>query len=423
MLSVFKNINFKDSVSSITPCDVLLFCHDADRGVTLDQLPYSPLMDSLGDELKARGYCCQSVSLPWSKLTGSLAHNHPIAFNRRYFWALLQNKFLKQPGQRPLVSLYEKILTLARPKLVITIGCENALCEAAHRLKVFHVELLHGIGYAKIRWGWDAKDPLHLPQGILSLDAVSTQAFSALQAKGVEVKEIPHPFLRRFQSDNVHSLPNEWLPNETKHKSYKKEILISLQWGYFGDHGESDFYSGVLKNGLFYDELENLIQKTEHEVFWRFRFHPVQLRQPAKYQKLFDFMDHFVQKHGNCDWRESSHLPLPSLLRHCSGHITMNSMTSYEAAYFGLPTLALCPTVRAGGHFESFFNDLVETGYLTKQVFDEQAVAEWIDQVEKKPPKLNNLGADDAFDDAVDWLLSRSGLIQMGKTRHVAASV
>ncbi len=101
----------------------------------------------------------------------------------------------------------------------------------------------------------------------------------------------------------------------------------------------------------------------------------------------------------------------------------MNSMSSYESAYFGVPTLALCPTVRAGGHFESFFNDLVETGYLTKQAFDEQAVAEWIDQVEKKPPMLSNLGANDAFDDAVDWLLSRSGLIQMGKTRHAAVPV
>ena len=69
MLSVFKNINFKDSVSSITPCDVLLFCHDADRGVTLNQLPYSPLMDSLGDELKAEDivasqYLCLGPSSP-----------------------------------------------------------------------------------------------------------------------------------------------------------------------------------------------------------------------------------------------------------------------------------------------------------------------------------------------------------------------
>lgn len=422
MLSVFKNINFKDSVSSITPCDVLLFCHDADRGVTLNQLPYSPLMDSLGDELTARGYRCQSISLPWSKLIGSLAHNQPIAFNRSYLWALLQNKFSKLPGQGSLVNLYAKILILARPKLVLTIGCENALCEAAHHLKVFHVELLHGIGYAKIRWGWDSKDPVHLPHGILSLDTVSTQTFSALQSKGVEVKEIPHPFLRRFQEDKVQFLPNEWLPNHSKRKSYKKEILISLQWGYFGDHGESDFYSGVLKNGLFYDEMESLIKKTEHQIFWRFRFHPVQLRQPVKYQKLFDFMEHFVQRHSNCDWKESTHLPLPSLLRHCAGHITMNSMSSYEAAYFGVPTLALCPTVQAGGHFELFFNDLVENGYLSKQAFDEQSVSQWIDQVEKMPPLLTNLGKDDAFDDALNWLLSKSGLIQTSISTGAFAS-
>ena len=422
MLTLFKNINLKDSVSSITACDVLMFCHDADRGVTLSQLPYSPLMDSLGDELRARGYHCQSISLPWSRLTGSLAYNRPIAFNRRYFWALLQNKISKQPGQRPLVSLYEKILTLARPKLIITIGCENALCEAAQHLGIYHVELLHGIGYAKIRWGWDAKDPLHLPRGVLSLDAVSTQTFSALEPKGLEVKDIPHPFLRRFQENNFRSLPNEWLPIERKGKIYKKEILISLQWGYFGDHGESNFYSGVLKNGLFYDEIESLIKKTEHEIFWRFRFHPVQLRQPAKYKKLFDFMDLFVQKHENCDWKESTHLPLPSLLRQCAGHITMNSMSSYEAAYFGVPTLALCPTLQPGGQFELFFNDLVENGYLSKQAFDEFAISQWLDRVEKKPPLLTNLGADDAFDDALNWLLSKSGLIQTFNTTVATAS-
>ena len=129
-------------------------------------------------------------------------------------------------------------------------------------------------------------------------------------------------------------------------------------------------------------------------------------------------MDDFVQKHDNCDWKESTELPLPSLLLHCTGHITMNSMLSYEAAYFGVPSLALCPSILLGGHFELSLNDLVDAGYLTKQAFDEQAVAEWIDQVEKKPPMLSNLGADDAFDDALDWLLSRSSLIQMGKTRH-----
>ena len=227
MLSIFKNINFKDSVSSITPCDVLLFCHDADRGVTLNQLPYSPLMDSLGDELKARGYRCQSVSLPWSKLTGSLAHNHPIAYNRSYFWALLQNKLSKQPGQQSLVSLYEKILTLARPKLVLTIGCENALCEAAHRLDIFHVELLHGIGYATITWGWEHKDPKHLPAGILSLDATSTKTFSALTSKGLEINEIPHPFLRRFHGSHNIELPKEWLPASKKKTTGQLFLLQS----------------------------------------------------------------------------------------------------------------------------------------------------------------------------------------------------
>ena len=42
-----KTVNFKDTSKNLKKCDVLLFCHDADRGVTLNNKAYSPLIDSV----------------------------------------------------------------------------------------------------------------------------------------------------------------------------------------------------------------------------------------------------------------------------------------------------------------------------------------------------------------------------------------
>jgi len=402
-----KHINLQDHTKLIEPSDFLLFCHDSNRGLSLNSQAYSPLLDSIKDQIEAKGFTCMTIAHPWSRLVGEKGYGNPIAINRSNLYAKVIEKLFGNLGLKPELRLYESIISLSKPKVMITIGCSDSICEAARNLSVFHAELLHGIGYTSMKWNWDKKAKEHLPQCIISLDPVSTRIFSELEKKGVVIKEIPHPFLRRFQDDCFDQIPSEWRAPKTK-SSYNKEILISLQWGYASGIDELDQFKGVLDNGLFYKELEKVIEMTHNTIFWRFRLHPVQYRNPKKYNEILDFIEHFVNSHKNCDWKESTYIPLPSLLPQCSGHITMSSMCSYEAAYLGVTTLALAPSLREQESYKHMFNDLVSQGYLIKGAATVDYILEWVKTAEKKEPLLNNIIDKASMIDTIDWLLSQA---------------
>lgn len=403
-----KTVNILDTSYELTSCDFLLFCHDGHRGVTLNNQPYSPLMDSLKDEIEEKNYTSITIAYPWSKIVGTKAYGHPIAINGSFFAVKLLDRVFKKSKLQPSVIFYEKLFKKAKPKIIITIGSPKELCEAARNLGIFHAELLHGIGYTLMKWDWDTLDKKHIPQCILSLDPVSTQTFSNLENKGVIVKEIAHPFLKRFQKHNIDKIPLDWRLSSSKNSStkYDKEILVSLQWGYAPNIDELEIFKGTLPNGLFYKELEEAVEETKDSVFWRFRLHPVQYTQPEKYKEILDFMDRFVEKHPNCDWKESTFLPLPSILPICSGHITMHSMTSYEAAYFGIPTLALAPSLQEGSIYYNLLEDLVKSEYLIKKPVSLQTIIAWLENTKKKEPLLRNLFIED--EDIIEWLLLQS---------------
>ena len=379
-----KTVNFKDTSKNLKKCDVLLFCHDADKGVTLNNKAYSPLIDSVQNKLKIEGYSCQTIAHPFSKLIGNWAYGFPITINRSYLKALVLNKILKNNN---LVKYYEDLFKAANPRIIISIGCNDEFCLAARNLNIYHFELLHGIGYTPMPWDWDKKEKENLPQGILSLDAVSTNTFNELKLKGLDVYQINHPFLSRFNLKNNIELPEEWILKDIDQK-YTKTILVALQWGYAPSIDELDIYKGILNNGLFFEEIESIIKETKDSIFWRFRFHPVQYRQQKKYKKLFNIVDNFIKEFKNCEWKESTFLPLPSILGTCDGHITMSSMSSYEAAYLGVRTLALCPTLQKGGIYENMFEDLVKKGYLVKEKPNKVKICNWINELTRLEPLL-----------------------------------
>lgn len=401
-----KRINIYDSSSEVKKCDFLLFCHDANRGLVLNKKAYSPLIDSLKDEIEVKGFESLTIAHPWSKVIGDKAYGSPIAINGTFLLAKLLKKLITYSKLKPDVAFYEMLLKKANPKVIVTIGSPIELCIAARKLNIFHAELLHGIGYTEIEWNWDALPIECLPQCILSLDSVSTKTFSKLKHKGVTIKEIDHPFLRRFEGRGK-EIPSEWrLQPRNNVQKYSKEILVSLQWGYAPNIDELELFKGVLPNGLFYEELQEVIKQTKQTVYWRFRLHPVQYTQPEKYKKLLDFMDKFVEENINCEWKESTYTPLPSILPLCSGHITMSSMSSYEAAYFGVPTLALAPSLQKGGGHERLFEDLVASKYLIKQTVSVDRILNWVKHTERMELAIAS-NIDEELD-TIDWLLSQA---------------
>jgi hypothetical protein len=303
-------------------------------------------------------------------------------------------------------SFYKYLFRKTNPNIVFTIGAPDQLCYEGRLKDILTVEILHGIGYQFIPWGWNEKSTEYLPKAILSLDKVSTSSFSFLSNQGINILTIPNPFLKRFLPNRIYLLPNEWKMGIGSND--KKRILVSLTWGYWGDHGEFTEFAGILTNGLFYEELADIIG-SDRDVFWCLRLHPVQITK-EKYRELRDFLDRFVKDNSNCEWIQSSSLPFPVIAANCAGNISMASMSCYDAAAMGVPSLMLCPTIQPGGVHEDWFEDLVEEGYVTKNKVDKKLLQNWVQAVEKIEPRLSNLNDEDSWENAVEWLLSESGL-------------
>lgn len=390
-------------------CDILFICHDVDRTIKLEGKAYSPLIDSVRDDFESRGFNCLSIAHVGSIFTGNKGYKSPISINRIYLFYLVENFFLNLfRSSKKNVNIFKFIFNKTSPKLIIIIGANDEICEEANKKNILVVELLHGIGYHFLPWGWDKKRTIDLPKAILSLDDVSSKSFSPLIEKNINIFTIPHPFLKRFLPEKYDLLPSEWKLGSLKKTKYRKSILISLTWGYSGDHLQHIHFSNILLNGLFYDELEEIINANK-DIFWRFRFHPIQL-QPGKYENLRNFMDKFVEKHSNCDWKESSTLPFPLIAMNCSGNITMSSMACYDAATVGVPSLVLCPTIQPGGINCDSFNDLVDEGYVVKISFDKLKVESWVNNTKKISNRLSNLNDNKAWEESVEWVLETSNL-------------
>lgn len=404
---LFK-LGITSGIDDIESCDVLMICHDVNRSINLRGKAYAPLLDSIKEDFESRGLVCRSVANFGSLLIGGSAYGDPISINGAYIWHRLTRKVFNIIGIpcKSKNNPFARILKKTGARLIIAIGSRPELSSAAKSGGVFHVELLHGIGYPYLPWGWDKLSSEMLPNGILSLDEVSTKSFTPLLDKGVEIQTIPHPFLKRFTTCNIKPIPSEWKAHLNCNKNYAKRILVSLNWGYAGDHGPH--FSNILSNGLFFDEVWEMVEE-QPEIFWHFRFHPVHLRK-VRYKKLLKFMDEIVLKNPNSEWREASRVPFASIANLCDGNIGMSSMSCYDAAAMGLPSLMLCPNIQRGGVFQNYFVDLVAEGYVTKAKINKEFLRSWISQTCKIEPRLSNLKDDVAWELAVKWMLEKSGI-------------
>ena len=93
--------------------------HDSGRPFQVDSKPYATLIDSVREDLEARGYVCRVVAHPFSKLIGEKACGNPISINRPYFFAkigetirCLCNRYLgmQLDTQLPLVKLFTAVI-------------------------------------------------------------------------------------------------------------------------------------------------------------------------------------------------------------------------------------------------------------------------------------------------------------------------
>lgn len=337
---------------------------------------FSPILHTISKKLNYKGLTTEFMGSPGSILTSNQVLYGFSTINKKYYLGKLLNKITNLLGIKvvdQVVSIYSRILVKNQVKLVLSIGSIPELCAACRINQIEFVEILHGIGYTNIEWGYKKRQERFLPNTILCLDDISKSTFSELNfTSSIRVN---NPFIASFYEINF---PQRF--NQVRNRGSVKNILISLQWGYDGTFTE---LAGVLTNHIIPEELLNSIRLNLFpDVEWHFRMHPVQVKS-SKYKSHLKFIDDFCLQNPKAHWRWATESSLPELLIEVDGHITMSSMTSYEASYFGVKTLALCPSLRNEGFYQDMFNDLVDKGYLLKSPIDSILINDWIDKVSR----------------------------------------
>lgn len=411
VIEALWSLRYPDTYKKLQRCDILLISHDNDLGITKNNMAYSPLIDSLFEKLEACGWQCSRFLLPYTHLDENQAFASPVRANRRLFFLMLLYKvsvlfklhnmkcnFLRFEAFS-IRSFYKKFFQAIECKCIIGIGLNSNICKAANELGIFSVEVAHGIGLAQLPLAMHLAKRDELPKGILTFDSVTYKTFSQLVSKNIVVKYAPHLWLSRFEPEARCYLPLEWVEKILIDKKYKKTVLLTLQWGY---DGEFSPFTGIIKNGILSPCLEEAIKETRDNVFWLIRLHPIQLRD-HKYTKHRKYIENLTQTFTNCEWQKASTLPLPSVLLQCDGHLTMSSMSSYEAAYMGIKTLLLCPTLKKNGIHENYFGDLKTLNMAKLGNLNRDEIMQWIYSIE--PAEKYSFNPQDTLEETIQWIV------------------
>lgn len=301
--------------------------------------------------------------------------------------------------------LYQQVLEKAQPRIVLTIGLPASLALAAHSLDIPVVEVLHGKGYLDIPWEFDHRESEQLPTDVFALDETSAVTFRRLQPKGVITHHVADPWLELF-AQPYGQLPEEWKWPRDLGRGKERIVVVSLQWGYAGDHGEHQQFAGILSNGLFPTEIEIAILRTASDTQWLFRLHPVQMH-GRRYAWAPGLLEDLARRHANVEWRAASRTPLPALLAEATHHVTMLSGSTHEAAEMGVPTALLCPTARPGQIHGHWFQGLIDKGYATRvDLRRADQLLDWLAQTGRKEPLIS--GARVTMAGAISRVLARS---------------
>ena len=214
------------------------------------------------------------------------------------------------------------------------------------------------------------------------------------------MRQIAHPWIKRKYSMDECEFPEE-LKQHKSSKKYKRVVLLSLSSCYDGEH---PYFYDIIPNGVIPGALVEAIADTKDDIFWLLRLHPSQLT-GRRYKRHRDLIDSIVKKHSNTESKISSRVGLGEILSGCTGHITMLSMTSYEAAFAGVPSLLMCPTLGPGRIYEHMFSDLRKEGYAELRVNPRaEHILNWAKKSKKIKKKIYGEGGCNNLE-LIQWMI------------------
>ena len=261
--------------------DVLTVAHDNDRSLLHDGRWYSPLVDTIEDDLRSRGIRCVSVARIISRIKGGLSYGNAVSPEGAFARALVVKRLMGflRGGEYPYSTMEEdiwgRILDTTGVRRVIGIQPSRELCVACRKRGIWVADIQHGVIGDSHPWygaAFREQDPLEqLPNAFLCWDEGSRQVIDVWAAsKGVETWVTGNRWVARFQNSSVQdklvqSLRERFEANDIN-PSRKPSVLLALSWGEVN-----------IPNGFMVDAMLRVIQRTSSQYQWFVRLHPNQL--------------------------------------------------------------------------------------------------------------------------------------------------
>lgn len=389
-------------LSKLKQVQVVLICHDADRGYVYNGKRYSQYLDTINEQLRKRGLSTLTIAYPYSRFYGNKAYGNVISINGLYSrFRLIKFLFFivgfKNKADKYLIGLWRKIFVNTAPKVIIAIQPEVPEILAANSLNIPINDLQHGVISGEGYYGMNYRSEVNQqgwPDCVLTWNDSSSMWVNK-NIPWLKAKTIGNPWVNRFRypDSNDHLVLNTLNEMPFK-KEDKPNILVTSQWHSPVNPEKYEF--GVSETLLEY------IKSTLNKYNWMYRLHPQQNsgNGRAVFQNYYD--QNFSQS-TNFDFKKSTQSALPALLRVTDLHITMSSAVTKEASQFGIPTCLLS----SQSSVQEWFKEDIENGNATLVACTQLEIDAWIDSAIRKERNTNsgsnyNIMLEKFYDDVVD---------------------
>lgn len=318
--------------------DIILECHDGNRSATVQDKRYSPILDSIRDDLEAEGYSCMTLLKPSSTIARKAYGSPSSAFSLtdEIIWQTLNivDRLFHKKKQYSLKYaqyVYKRLLESCKPILVMGIQPSKELVVVCNYVDIPIIDILHGYGIvpSHLVYGLDAMDNAadnELCSDYVALDEISkSQIEKSLQfaTKQARVWSFQSPVLdatRPFHHGKT---------NREELDKYEKICLISLQWGinrFERKHPHED--------GELHPKIHGLIENARTEnILFIIKPHPLINRRTGILQRL-------VSRYSSYDnVVVDSDSTLYQLLSLADINLTIFSTVVREAAFLGVPSM------------------------------------------------------------------------------------
>ncbi len=388
---------------------VLTVANDNSRSLLLRGKHYSPLMDTLQDDLQRRGVPSLSVARLAASIKGELSHSRVYAPDGGFARALVQKKAASLIRSRAFpYSIWEEqlwgtILDATGALKVVGIQPSRELCAACHDRGVWVADLQHGVIADGHPWYGEkfrgSEDRRYLPDAFLCWDRSSAEVIGSWgHRKGILTPVIGNRWLARFnRADETDTLVKELTAKHADGSDpgeKRLSILVSLSWG------ETNIPNRFIAEGLL-----GAMRASADRVRWMIRLHPNQVHGFARDEgdEFQTFFERNVAKYA--DWAFATNAPLPIVLRKADLHITWASSVCIEAAQMGVKSALLNPVLRNAAAYDRYFGSYQDAGMVDLVDDAEHTVLDWIEQNrDAKRPAPDIAAQDYAYHELLDAL-------------------